>query len=53
MVSTPDRINFGNMAEAGVEATWTSPPYQAFRAGLSSDRPPEVCRSCALYSGTF
>ena len=24
MVSTPDRINFGNMAEQGVEATWNS-----------------------------
>ncbi len=53
MVSTPDRIQFGNMAERGVEPTWNGPEYQAFREALSSDEPPEVCRSCAIYSGTF
>jgi len=53
MVSTPDRINFGNMAEQGVEATWNSPTFQAFRNQLASDEPPEVCRSCSIYSGTF
>src|SRR5205823_1400194 len=44
MVATPDRINFGNMAEAGVEAIWNGPDYEAFRAALSSETPPEVCR---------
>ncbi|HLH60534.1 MAG TPA: radical SAM protein [Ktedonobacteraceae bacterium] len=53
MVSTPDRINFGNMAEQGVEKTWNSPDFQAFRDQLASDEPPEICRSCALYLGTF
>src|SRR5947209_7304842 len=53
MVSTPDRINFGNMAEQGVEATWNDTTYQAFRNQLASDEPPEVCRSCSIYSGTF
>lgn len=53
MVSTPDRINFGNMAEQGVDETWNSPNFQAFREQLASDVPPEVCRSCAIYSGTF
>lgn len=53
MVSTPDRVNFGNMAEQGVEETWNSSTYQAFRDQLASDEPPEVCRSCAVYSGTF
>jgi radical SAM protein with 4Fe4S-binding SPASM domain len=53
MVSTPDRINFGNIFEQGAEATWTSPAYQAFRDRLASDDPPEVCRSCAIYTGTF
>lgn len=53
MVSTPDRINFGNMAEQGVEEIWNSPHFQAFRDQLASDKPPEVCRSCAIYSGTF
>jgi radical SAM protein with 4Fe4S-binding SPASM domain len=53
MVSTPDRIQFGNMAEQGVETVWNSANYQAFRDALSTDTPPDVCRSCAIYSGTF
>ncbi|MCA1684802.1 MAG: SPASM domain-containing protein [Planctomycetia bacterium] len=53
MVATPDRINFGNLADRGVEAVWNGPDYQAFREALSSETPPEVCRSCAIYSGTF
>ncbi len=53
MVATPDRINFGSMAERGVEAVWNSPAFERFRAQLSSDEPPEVCRSCSVYSGTF
>jgi MoaA/NifB/PqqE/SkfB family radical SAM enzyme len=53
MVATPDRIHFGNMAERGAEAVWNGPDMQAFRAELSSETPPEVCRSCAIYSGTF
>jgi hypothetical protein len=53
MVSTPDRVNFGSMAEKGAEAVWNSQPYQAFRDALSTETPPEVCRSCAVYSGTF
>jgi MoaA/NifB/PqqE/SkfB family radical SAM enzyme len=53
MVATPDRIQLGNMAEAGAAAVWSGEAYEAFRAALSSDTPPEVCRSCAVYSGTF
>ncbi|MFL5627098.1 MAG: radical SAM protein [Ktedonobacteraceae bacterium] len=53
MVSTPDRINFGNIVEQGVENTWHSASYQAFRDQLASDEPPDVCRSCALYAGVF
>ncbi len=53
MVATPDRIHLGNMAERGVDAVWNGPEYREFRAALSSDSPPEVCRSCAIYSGTF
>lgn len=53
MVATPDRIQLGNMAEHGVEAVWNGPEYRGFRDALSSDAPPEVCRSCAIYSGTF
>ncbi len=53
MVSTPDRINFGKIAEQGAEALWNGVSYQEFRDQLSSDEPPEVCRSCSIYSGTF
>lgn len=53
MVSTPDRINFGNMADHGVKAVWDSDRFTAFREQLASDTPPEICRSCAIYNGTF
>lgn len=53
MVATPDRIQLGSMAERGALAIWNGPDYQAFRDQLSSDNPPEVCRSCSIYSGTF
>ncbi|QDV36275.1 radical SAM protein [Tautonia plasticadhaerens] len=53
MVSTPDRINLGDMAAEGAGKVWSGEPYQSFREALSSESPPEVCRSCAIYSGTF
>ncbi|HSK09629.1 MAG TPA: radical SAM protein [Vicinamibacterales bacterium] len=53
MISTPDRHNFGSVVDQGVAATWHGSAYQEFRARLDSDSPPEVCRSCALYHGTF
>jgi len=53
MIGTPDRCNFGNMAEHGVQAVWSSDPYERFRARLASDDPPSICRGCALYNGTF
>ncbi|HEX2915916.1 MAG TPA: radical SAM protein [Chloroflexia bacterium] len=53
MIATPDRANLGNMAEDGVEQVWNGADYQAFRAKLDSDDPPEICRSCSVYSGTF
>ncbi len=53
MVSTPDRKNFGNMATDGVEQIWRSVEFQQFREALASDTPPEICRSCGIYNGTF
>lgn len=53
MVSTPDRINFGNISDLGAEGLWNGPRYQEFRAQLSSDEPPDVCRSCSVYKGIF
>ncbi len=53
MVATPDRACLGNMLEDGVDAVWHGQPYQDFRARLASEQPPEICRSCSLYRGTF
>ncbi|WP_435018227.1 radical SAM protein [Tundrisphaera sp. TA3] len=53
MVATPDRINFGSMIERGAGPIWEGEGYRAFRDALSSETPPDVCRSCAIYSGTF
>lgn len=53
MVATPDRINFGDMAREGVEPVWNNAGYTSFRAQLDSPVPPEVCKSCAVYAGTF
>ncbi len=53
MVATPDRINFGNMARDGVAKVWSNEEYAEFRRKLESGDPPEICRSCAVYAGTF
>ena len=53
MIATPDRMNFGNMAKEGVAAIWGNAAYEDFRERLASDAPPEICKSCALYAGTF
>jgi radical SAM protein with 4Fe4S-binding SPASM domain len=53
MVSTPDRINFGNMLEHGVAEVWSGAAYQRFREQLANDAPSAICRSCSLYRGIF
>jgi radical SAM protein with 4Fe4S-binding SPASM domain len=53
MVATPDRINFGNMARDGVADVWSNDAYDEFRRRLDSGDPPEICRTCAVYNGTF
>lgn len=54
MIATPDRLNFGDMATHGVAPVWNSAAYEDFRRRLASDDdPPDVCRACALYAGTF
>src|SRR5438067_12896307 len=52
MVSTPDRLNFGNMAERGGAPGWNGDAYQTFRDRPASDEPPDICRSCSSYTGT-
>jgi MoaA/NifB/PqqE/SkfB family radical SAM enzyme len=63
MVSTPDRINFGKARAPGngqggadehtVREIWSGEAYHAFRDQLDSEQPPEICKSCAVYNGTF
>jgi radical SAM protein with 4Fe4S-binding SPASM domain len=53
MVATPDRIHFGDMAQDGVSGVWNNREYATFRERLSAGMPHEICRSCALYKGTF
>lgn len=53
MVSTPDRINFGQVDGRDFATIWTGEDFQRFRGRLDSDTPPEICRSCSIYSGTF
>ncbi|HLJ97669.1 MAG TPA: radical SAM protein [Gemmataceae bacterium] len=53
MIATPDRLNFGSMAEQGVEAIWNGSDYEAFRLRLASEEPPEICTSCSVYTRTF
>ena len=53
MISTPDRLHFGNLKFEDASAVWNSKPYRDFRDQLSSGAPNELCRSCAVYQGTF
>ena len=53
MVATPDRKNFGNMAQQGVAKVWSSADYREFRAQLMTDKPPAICSGCAVYQGRF
>jgi len=53
MVATPDRANFGNVADGGVLKIWNAPSFNKFRAQLESDTPPEICKSCSVYLRTF
>jgi MoaA/NifB/PqqE/SkfB family radical SAM enzyme len=53
VVGAPDRINFGNVVELGMERVWHGAGYEDFRRQLASAEPPDVCRSCGIYTGTY
>ncbi len=53
MVATPDRINFGKVTDQTLVSVWDGAEYNNFREQLDSDTPPDICRSCSLYWGTF
>jgi radical SAM protein with 4Fe4S-binding SPASM domain len=52
-IATPDRFNFGSMKEHGFAQIWNSPAYDDFRLQLSSETPPDICRTCSVYQRTF
>ena len=53
MISTPDRLNFGNVSDETLPLIWNGESYEAFRNRLASADPPDVCRSCSVYHGVF
>jgi radical SAM protein with 4Fe4S-binding SPASM domain len=53
MVSTPDRINFGKVTDGSLASVWEGEEYRQFREQLNSSSPPDICKSCSLYWGTF
>lgn len=60
MAATADRATFGRVfeddaasAQVHLDSAWNGATAQRFRQGLSEDRPPSLCQSCALYHGTF
>lgn len=53
MVATPDRAALGNVVRDGVEPVWNGAAYEEFRRRLDSDDPPEICKSCSVYSHVF
>jgi radical SAM protein with 4Fe4S-binding SPASM domain len=53
MVMGDDRATLGQLSEQSFPDIWYGPAYREFRRRLMSDDPPEVCRGCSLYRGTF
>ncbi|WP_246607447.1 radical SAM protein [Paractinoplanes toevensis] len=53
MVMGDDRATLGQLGEQSFPDIWYGPAYREFRRRLMSDDPPEVCRGCSLYRGTF
>ncbi|MGE3815017.1 MAG: radical SAM/SPASM domain-containing protein [Nitrospiraceae bacterium] len=53
MIATPDRSQFGNVFERNVPEVWNGHEAEEFRRRLDSDRPPDLCASCAVYKGIF
>jgi MoaA/NifB/PqqE/SkfB family radical SAM enzyme len=53
MIGTPDRGTLGDLRVASLAEIWSGPSYSDFRRRLASDDPPDVCRGCSVYAGTF
>ncbi|HEX3178665.1 MAG TPA: radical SAM protein [Methylomirabilota bacterium] len=53
MVMGGDRALLGDLAAESFPAIWRGPAYEAFRAALTTDSPPDVCSGCSMYRGVF
>ena len=53
MVMGDDRATLGDLGEQSFPEIWNGPAYREFRRRLMSEEPPDVCRGCSLYRGTF
>lgn len=53
MVMGADRAVVGDLRESTFDEIWYGDPLTRFRAALLSHEPPDVCRGCAFYRGTF
>ncbi|WP_084516645.1 radical SAM protein [Microtetraspora niveoalba] len=53
MVMGDDRATLGDLRSQSFAEIWEGAAYREFRRRLMGDDPPEVCRGCALYRGTF
>ena len=53
MVMGDDRVALGRLDEQDFAEIWHGPAYREFRRRLAGGEPPEVCRGCSMYRGTF
>ena len=53
MLMGGDRAILGDLHESSFAEIWRSEAYEAFRAALMTDNPPDVCRGCSMYRGVF
>jgi radical SAM protein with 4Fe4S-binding SPASM domain len=53
MVMGDDRVALGRLTEQTFPEIWYGERYREFRRLLAGTEPPEICRGCALYQGTF
>jgi radical SAM protein with 4Fe4S-binding SPASM domain len=53
MLMGEDRAVLGDLGASDFGSIWRGEAYRAFRAGLCSSDPPDVCRGCSMYRGVF
>jgi radical SAM protein with 4Fe4S-binding SPASM domain len=53
MLMGGDRAVLGDLASASFPVIWRGASYEAFRAALGTESPPDVCRGCSQYRGVF